>query len=64
MNNYWFVTCRVPGTEQVRVSWNEDGKAHTHVFPSQAMAQGWINTKMGQDKTKAAVTPRITEGRT
>ena len=38
----WFITSKVPGTKQIRVSWSVDGKPHTRTFESDGAAQAWI----------------------
>ena len=49
MENIWYVKSRVPGTDQIRVSWKESGEARTHTFPNARMADGWIKEKMKKD---------------
>jgi len=38
----WFATSKVPGTNQIRVTWTNGGQSHTQTFGSDGAAQAWI----------------------
>jgi len=46
MNNHWYIKSIVPGTAEMRVSWVEDGKPRSQIFPNAEAAEKWVENQM------------------